>query len=177
MVTKKYVKDYKFSETVTERGRIKTEAVYTGAYFRLKDAPKARKAAKSMLAVMCALWVLFIAALVPRSYASHVIYVLVPYVFAALPLGRLTQSAVCALGAGDKLLRSEKDKISDQFASAAVWLMILSGVPLAGLAVTLLINKIMPAGADVLFAFACAAILGAAAGSFRGRAVFSTEEA
>ncbi len=177
MVTKKYVKDYKFSETVTERGRIKTEAVYSGRYFRLKDASGAKKAAVPMLVMLGVLWLLVAAALVPNSGAAHILYVLVPYAFSALPLGKLTQSMLFVRRAGDKLIRSEADKISGQLPSAAVWLMILSGVPAAGLALTLLINKTAPGGADVFFAFVCAALFGAGAGIFRRRSVFSSEEA
>lgn len=176
MVTKKYIKDYKFSETVTERGRIKTEAVYAGRYFRLKDAPGAKKAVRPMLAMLGALWVLFVAALVPDSGAAHILYVLVPYAFSALPLGKLTQSVLFVRRAGDRLIRSEADKISDQLPSAAIWLMLLSGVPAAGLAATLLINNTEPGGADILFIFVCAAMFGAGLGIFRRRSLFSTEE-
>ena len=177
MVTKKYVKDYKFSETVTERGRIKTEAVYTGAYFRLKDASGAKRAVKPMLVLLCALWVLFVSSLVPNSKAAHILYVLLPYVFAALPLGRLTQSVLFVGRAGDKLIRSEADRISKQLPSAALWLMILSGVPAVGLAVTLLIKNTALGGADVLFLCSCAAMFVTGLAIFRRREVFSSEEA
>ena len=43
MVTRKYIKDYKFSESVTARGGIRTEAVYVGKYYRFEDAAGAMK--------------------------------------------------------------------------------------------------------------------------------------
>ena len=46
MVTRKYVRDYKFSETLTDKGRLKTEAVYVGAYYRLAEPEAAKKTAR-----------------------------------------------------------------------------------------------------------------------------------
>ena len=34
MAKKKYAKDYRLSESLNERGRIRTEAEYIGAYYR-----------------------------------------------------------------------------------------------------------------------------------------------
>ena len=47
MVTRRYIKDYKFSESVTARGGIRTEAVYVGKYYRFEDADGAAKSASS----------------------------------------------------------------------------------------------------------------------------------
>ncbi len=175
MVTKKYVSDYKFSESVTEKGRIKTEAVYTGRHFRLSDAA-AKKAARPMLRMLGALWILFVSALVPKTGAARLMYVLLPYAFIAVALGKLTQAVLTLRDADEILIRSEADRVSKQLPASAVWLAILSGVPLVGLAVTLLINKSALCGADAFFAFVCAAELLAGLCVIRKRKVFSTEE-
>ena len=71
MVTRRYIKDYKFSESVTARGGIRTEAVYVGKYYRFEDADGAAKSARLLLPGSLAAWLLFIAALLPKSGASR----------------------------------------------------------------------------------------------------------
>ena len=46
MVTRKYIRDYKLSESVTARGGIRTEAVYVGKYYAFEDAALAERAAR-----------------------------------------------------------------------------------------------------------------------------------
>lgn len=60
MVTRKYIKDYKLSESVTERGGIRTEAVYVGKHFEFADEAGAKKCARPLLWGGCAAWLLFL---------------------------------------------------------------------------------------------------------------------
>ena len=70
MVTRKYIRDYKLSESVTARGGIRTEAVYVGKYYAFEDAALAERAARLLLPGCCLAWLLFVGALLPRSGAS-----------------------------------------------------------------------------------------------------------
>ena len=94
MVTRKYIRDYKLSESVTARGGIRTEAVYVGKYYAFEDAALAERAARLLLPGCCLAWLLFVGALLPRSGASKLMWVILPYAFSALPLGYMTDSAL-----------------------------------------------------------------------------------
>ena len=83
MVTRRYIKDYKFSESVTARGGIRTEAVYVGKYYRFEDADGAAKSARLLLPGSLAAWLLFIAALLPKSGASRLMWVILPFAFSS----------------------------------------------------------------------------------------------
>ena len=94
MVTRKYIKDYKLSESVTERGGIRTEAVYVGKHFEFADEAGAKKCARPLLWGGCGAWLLFLGALLPRTGASKLMWVILPFAFSALPLGYMTGSAI-----------------------------------------------------------------------------------
>ena len=138
MVTRRYIKDYKFSESVTARGGIRTEAVYVGKYYRFEDADGAAKSARLLLPGVLAAWLLFIAALLPRSGASRLMWVILPFAFSALPLGYMTDSAVYLWRrrGAVRLIRSETDKISKRLPVCAFWVLVLAGVAVIALAVT-----------------------------------------
>lgn len=139
MVTRKYIRDYKLSESVTARGGIRTEAVYVGKRYRFEDEAGAAGCAGWLLWGSCAGWLLFLAALLPRTGASKLMWVILPFAFSALPLGFMTGSALLLRRRrGQLLIRSEADKISRRLPVCAFWLMLLSGVSALGLGVTAL---------------------------------------
>lgn len=134
MVTRKYIKDYKLSESVTERGGIRTEAVYVGKHFEFADEAGAKKCARTLLWGGCGAWLLFLGALLPRTGASKLMWVILPFAFSALPLGYMTGSAILlwrrqprgaahTLGGGKALQAA---------ACVRVWLMLLAGVSALG---------------------------------------------
>lgn len=166
MVTRRYIKDYKFSESVTARGGIRTEAVYVGKYYRFEDADGAAKSARLLLPGALAAWLLFIAALLPRSGASRLMWVILPFAFSALPLGYMTDSAVYLWRrrGAVRLIRSETDKIAKRLPVCAFWVLVLSGVSVIALAVTAIAAPEKVNACDLIFG-PCAALIAALGGA------------
>lgn len=165
MVTRKYIKDYKLSESLTERGGIRTEAVYVGRHFEFADEAGAKKCARPLLWGGCGAWLLFLGALLPRTGASKLMWVILPFAFSALPLGYMTGSAILLWrrrGAA-RLIRSEAEKLSKRLPVCAFWLMLLAGVSALGLGVTALAAPESVNVYDVIFGL-CAAAMAALGG-------------
>ncbi len=176
MVTRKYVKDYKFSESVTEGGKIKTEAVYVGDYFRFVDPKAAAKIRKYLLPLTILAWILYIIPLFPLTAAMHLMYVALPYAFAALPLGYLTASAVWFLRDKEPLVRSQADKISTRIPICTTWTMILTGIALVGEIVTAIADPGRMLVWDIAFSVCTAAVFGIAVWVFSHRADLKTKK-
>lgn len=158
MVTRKYIRDYKLSEEVTARGGIRTEAVYVGKHFKFEDAAGAKGCAGRLLWGCCICWLLFLAALLPRTGASKLMWVILPFAFSALPLGFMTASAILLRrrsGSG-ALIRSEADKLSKRLPVCSFWLALLSGAAALGLGVTALAAPEKVNAYDIIFGL-CAA--------------------
>ncbi len=166
MVTRKYIKDYKFSESVTARGGIRTEAVYVGKYYRFEDAAGAMKSARLLLPGCLAAWLLFIAALLPKSGASRLMWVILPFAFSALPLGYMTDSAILLRRRMrcERLIRSDTDKLAKRLPVCAFWVLALAGVSVIALAVTAIASPEKVNAYDLIFG-PCAALVAALGGA------------
>lgn len=174
MVTRKYVRDYKFSETLTDKGRLKTEAVYVGAYYRLAEPAAAKKAARSLLVLLGLAWCIFVGTMIPKTGAMRLTYVILPHAFLALPLGYLFGTAYRTRRAKERFVRSEADKLSGRIAPAAVSGMALSGIALFGEIVSAIVLPERMMGSDLLFGAGDAALLAIMAYAFRNRSRFRT---
>ena len=176
MVTKRYVKDYKFSETLAENGRIRTEAVYTGSYYRLTSPERAKAGAVRFFRAFAALWALFVGAMIPESAASRTLYVFFPYAFLAIPLWRVSASLWVLRRAGERMIRSEAEKISPRLSQTARSGAVVSGAVLASLAVMVLASPGRVQVSDLLFAVADGACFAGFLLLCRRGADFSVEE-
>lgn len=174
MVTRKYVRDYKFSETLTDKGRLKTEAVYVGAYYRLAEPAAAKKAARSLLVLLGLAWCIFVGTMIPRTGAMRLTYVILPHAFLALPLGYLSGTAYRTRRAKERFVRSEADKLSGRIAPAAVSGMALSGIALFGEIVSAIVLPERMMGSDLLFGAGDAALLAMMMYAFCSRSAYRT---
>ena len=141
MGSRKYLSDYKFSETVNAKGRIKTSAVYSGKYFVFTDPASAARQARLMFPLSIAAWLVFAAALLPKTGSSRLMFVMLPFVFSALPLGFLTGDLFRALSVKGELIRSEADKFSTRVPASAVWLAVLPGAALVAVLAVLVFRR------------------------------------
>ena len=55
MAKKKYVRDYEISETIDEKGRVRSVPIYVGSYFCFCDAAAAKKTSGTRLAEILSL--------------------------------------------------------------------------------------------------------------------------
>lgn len=158
MVSRKYIHDYKFSETVTKRGRIRTEAVYVGPLFRHADEKAAARIAEAMPLPLLIAWLAYFAAFLPQSAASHRMFVIVPFAFAALPLGRLTGSLALLRSGKDTFIRSEAEKLFPRVRDSAATGMILAGASLFGETVGAVVRSDVLRSGDAIFSLCAAAV-------------------
>ena len=87
MSRNRYVGDYRIVESIDARGRVKSDYEYIGAPYVYAGDATAVKAARSRVALCCAVgWAAWLSALIPISAAMRALYVALPFAFAAIPL-------------------------------------------------------------------------------------------
>ena len=177
MARNRYESDYRLTERVDPRGRVRRDAEYIGTEYRYVLEPAALRRARRGVLIACAAGAAaFIGALLPHSAASHTIYITLPFVFTALPLGIAAETVLSAPRGGGTLERRQADRLSNRFPAAAAFIVILCGIALIGEGVRALTGGDLSAG-DAVFS-ACAA-LEAACGVFllNKRRSFDTRKA
>lgn len=127
-----YSRDYRLIESVDERGRIRTDTEYIGAYYRFVSPGQAAAALKraglyGKLAALC-----FILSLLPRSTASLTLYVTLPYLFTAIPLALLLGGLYRLRQSGQRLDRKAADAANDRYPARCLALFVLPLLALAG---------------------------------------------
>ena len=128
MAKKKYVRDYEISETIDEKGRVRSVPIYVGSYFCFCDAAAAKKSGRLLAPAAALGWLAYIMALWLPSGAGKLMYVILPFVFAAVPLWYVSSAVAALLRAGDKLKRSEAEKVAGNLPSASVFGLIHTAI-------------------------------------------------
>ena len=171
MARKKYIKDYRLVETIDERGRIRSDYEYIGdGYVYVLGADAVRREKKTLLILIAVGWLAFVGALLPSAAGMHALYVALPFLFAAIPLGVTTDTLLSAAPNREPLRHQQADMLENRYPPAALWTAILPAAALLGELVRLLLGKAMNGG-DALLAL-CGAVLiavGVYAFSRRGR--------
>jgi hypothetical protein len=163
----RYVGDYRLVESIDGRGRIRTDYEYTGAYYaHAGGADAARRLLTRALVACGAAWLAFVGALTPVSRAGKTLYVLLPFAFAALPLGLMTATVIRTLRAGEKLEHRHADQLENRCPACSFLVMLLCAAALIGEGVNLVRGAQMLAG-DVAFAACAALVLACAAHNHR----------
>ena len=94
MSRNRYVGDYRIVESIDGRGRVVSGYEYIGRPWAFERDEATVRAARRVVAISCAVgWAAWLAALLPVSSATRTLYVALPFIFAALPLGLNT--ALC----------------------------------------------------------------------------------
>ena len=170
MVRKKYIRDYRLLETIDERGRIRSEYEYIGGdYVYILGADAVRREKRTLLAVIAVGWAAFVGALLPSAEGMRALYVALPFLFSAVPLGMMTDALISA-AKSEPLRHQQADILEKRYPPSALWTSILSGAALLGELARLLTGG-ETNGGDGVFAL-CAAVLiavGVFAFSRRGR--------
>jgi len=83
--------------------------------------------------------------------ASHIYYVMLPFVFSIIPLYLMTVAAISLFRDGDTLTREKSDKIVRNLPSCSIIVAILTGVSFLGLVITAIINSQDMLFGDILF--------------------------
>ena len=102
-------------------------------------------------------------------------YVILPFVFAAVPLWYVSSAVVALLRAGDKLKRSEAEKVAGNLPSASVFGIILTAVALIAEGVTAIAAPEKLNAADIAFAAGAGILCAAFVLSFSRRQAVATK--
>lgn len=152
MAGKKYAKDYRLSDTFDERGRIRTETEYIGAFFRFSAGSETARRTLGRMLVFAWIGVsCFLVSLLPYSTASLTMYVMLPYLFTVLPLGLLLAALLRLRRLGGKLDHRAADQANDRIPACCLWLLILPGVSLLGEGIALTLGRGAFLAGDGLF--------------------------
>lgn len=155
---RKYLSDYRVTERVDAAGRVRREREYIGGRYCYALGPAALKRAKTQALVLCAVgWASFAAALMPDSAASRTFYAVFPFLFAAIPIGLVTEIVLSAPKGEEPMERRQADKLTDRYPAAAVFIVILSALSLVGEGVYGLLGGAYMTG-DIVFSL-CSAFL------------------
>lgn len=176
-MAKKYVKDYRRSDSWDAGGRLSSEYEYIGgSFYRLTDAPTAKRKSR-LLAGLCVLgWLCWLLPLLFNNGAMHLFYISYPFIFCALTLWMLSMAAYTALTAPDPMKHKQSDRLTGWLPGTALATAILSGIALIGLFIALIFHLGTLNAYDWLFG-SCAAVLCAASiTAFSQRRFFRTEE-
>ena len=176
MVSRKYAADYRLENVRDKNGRLKTVAVYKGRYYRFSAKPETVQREGRLFALLTGLSaLLFVGALFLNSALTRQMYVLMPFLFAMLPLGYQTVAVYYILTAPDTFTRERNDKMHDRLAKCTLFVALFSGASLVGSAIACLLRVVTPDVQGILFFVAAAGVLLCALMLFRKKSVFKAE--
>ena len=177
MITGRYTKDYRLSDRLDQKGRVRTSAEYIGEHYRLGDFGAAARLAR-LLTVLCAVgWLCFVTSLVPQSHAAHLIYVILPHAFTAIPLYTVSAGVVTVLHKGSsELIHSEADKLTGRFRGASFVGMLMTALILAAFIVTYFVDGVDFVKGDIVFLICEAVMCSAFVTAYANRSKFDTKK-
>ncbi len=159
MARGKYSGDYRLTDSLDDRGRIRTETEYVGGDYRFVRKPGEVGAALKRLSILsAAAWLCFLLPLLPRSTAGRTMWVMLPWVFTLLPLWRLSSALLRLRGAGETLRHREADLANERPSACGGAMTVLAGIALVGEAVALFLPGAVFYPGDALFLL-CALLL------------------
>ena len=176
MARKKYIRDYRLIETIDERGRIRSDYEYIGKdYVYVLDEADVRREKRTLLVLVAVGWLAFLGALLPNAAGMRALYVALPFLFSAVPLGVMTDTLLTAAPVSGPLRHQQADMLENRYPPAALWTAILPGAALLGELVRLLLGAAM-SGGDIPFSLCAAVLIGAGAYAFSRRGRFACRE-
>lgn len=177
MARNKYIRDYRLLEYLDEKGRIKTDYEYIGDYYRFSQPKAAKKANRLVLAALAAAWAAFIMAIVPRSAAARTFYVILPFLFTAIPLWMGSELMLGVLRLPESFEHRVADRLDSRPRAVAWFMAALPAAALAGELVSFLAGGSVFSAGDISFSVGAAVLC--AAGVFTGlmSGRFRTEKA
>lgn len=162
MSRNRYVGDYRIVESIDGRGRVKSDYEYIGAPWVYAGDAATVKAARSRVALCCAVgWAAWVAALIPVSSAMRSLFVALAFAFAAIPLALATGTALSLFREKPPFEHRHADRLENRAPACTFFTALLAVAALIGEAVNTLRGAAMLPG-DAVFS-ACAVILAACA--------------
>ena len=139
MSDKKYRSDYTLRYDADDKGRIKADAVYTGALYSFAGSDESRLAAAERMSFAVAVaWMLWLLPLLFASGAGHAFYVIFPHVGCGISLWQLTRGIALLHRAKAPLRREHSEQLKNRLNGGCAVSMALAAVAAVGCAVHLI---------------------------------------
>lgn len=162
MAKNKYARDYRLLETVDQRGRIHTDYEYIGRPYRFDQGEEqARRELRLRLIVCVAGWMGWLAAMLPNSRAMRTLWISLPFVLTAVPLGMLTGVVFSLLRVSQPMEHRFADKLANRYPPAALCAGILPAISILGTLAQLLRGDFSGEDGVFLFCALCPVLCGA----------------
>jgi len=166
MIPRKYLEDYQIVERVDDKGRVRKEAVYIAGDYVF--APPVSRKERWTIVGLCALAALtFIAALVPATMVARTTYVMVPFILTPVPLYLMSTIAIALVRAGEKMIRSDAERITQRLSPYTLLAAVLPAASLIALLVACLRSLESFQAGDAVFCVMAAACTGSSAVIFK----------
>jgi len=176
MARKKNIRDYRLIETIDERGRIRSDYEYIGKdYVYVLDEGAVRHEKRTLLILVSAGWLAFLGALLPNAAGMRALYVALPLLFSAIPLGVMTDTLLTAAPAAGPLRHQQADMLENRYPPAALWTAILPGAALLGELLRWVLGAAMNGG-DIALILCAAVLVGVGVYAFSRRGRFACRE-
>ena len=174
MASHKYLGDYRL-ENIEKNGKLKTVAVYRGKYYAFVDPNALSRERTKLLVCGGGFWLAQLVGLTLPSDWGHIVFVIMPMVFAMLPFWFVSMGLYTAYFAKHPLRREQAEKVQPRFAGGSLMAATLSGASFTGSFVAYFTHiRIHPVN-DVIFSLCAAAQTSAAIICFMSRSRFKTE--
>ena len=158
MAARKYLGDYIIEDQLDPKtGRLKSVAVYTGKWFAFThDGETMRRLRRRCYALTAVCAALFIAGLLTAAPCCRTMYVILPYAVLEFPIFYAAAGCARLKRAEGAITREHRDKIANRLPTAALLILIFSGVSAAGCIVRAFITGMT--ARDVVFLLCAAAM-------------------
>ena len=150
MSYRKYLNDYSIETYTDVKGKVRTRAVYIAGDYVLSPAISGKNK-HIILAASLLSWIALLGALVLRTGASKLAYVILPFTFSALPLYLFTEAAVMLIRERELLTRDRAEKIANRLPLCPLIASVLSGAAFIGLVLTAFIEMEGMLSSNILF--------------------------
>ena len=133
---RKYASDYRLDKQLTGSGKVRTTAVYKGAWFNYCESPEAiRRLAITVICCAVAVVALLLPMLFCNTLISYTIYALLPMAFVLFPAYQLILVGARLFRFKAPLTHEQKDQTEIGLRRGCLWLLILQSIHFAGCAV------------------------------------------
>lgn len=174
MASQKYLGDYRL-ENVEKNGKLKTVAVYGGKYYRFINPTALYNNRVKLVSCAVAFWLAQLTALTLPSDWGHLMFVIMPMVFAMLPFWFASMAIFTAYAAKPPFRRDQAEKAESRFSGGSLIAAALSGASFTGSFVAFFTHLRVHPVNDVIFALCAAVQTTAAIICFTARSHFKTE--